>query len=572
MSRFRSSADDLAYGDIPQRWDRDRFERFNARDAPPRRFEEDYRYEERDRPGRRDVAVTDRIDERGPGGSYHERDRYVEEDRFGPARPRRRTDKELFGDVDPRELASMALTPYRRKSIGRQEMDIDIERRGPPRPGLLRRQSSLDTFDRRPARYARDDPRVPPYVPVPLPIRKYEEPFEERIRYRDFIPEDYREVEIQRERSVHRHRESDARSEARSRKSKAKSVSTRRTSISSSSSETVEESEKAESIRESIAETERKIKRGKTRMPKRLVRREAIMDLGYPFDEEENFFVLRIALEKDQIDEVIKISETYKDGEKKKIYRFEEKAEDSESDLTEVPARVEHEEVTRTEWINPPTEIMARAPAVPRTERARSVRASSPSAQSSISRRTSPPRRTSPSRTVRSHRAQSRRPPSPGTFVEERRTIIEDRSAYPPPPPPGAIPMPAEPYIDHRTYISEHVVVPPPPPPGALVLREREVRSDRDVQAEIRALEAERRALRLEREAEEKRGMALPLRQHPDEDFQLVEYRERRPREVVEVVEREKSPPRNVIRVEKDRKEKRGPNPRLVAAALATLT
>jgi hypothetical protein len=55
-------------------------------------------------------------------------------------------------------------------------------------------------------------------------------------------------------------------------------------------------------------------KKGKTRMPKRLVHRDALHDLAYPYDEEEDFFMLRIALEKDQIDEVIKISEMYKAG------------------------------------------------------------------------------------------------------------------------------------------------------------------------------------------------------------------------------------------------------------------
>jgi chlorite dismutase len=65
---------------------------------------------------------------------------------------------------------------------------------------------------------------------------------------------------------------------------------------------------------EASVRAERRFKKGKTRMPKRLVRQEAIMDLGYPFDEEEDFYVLRIALEKEQIDEVIKISESYKDG------------------------------------------------------------------------------------------------------------------------------------------------------------------------------------------------------------------------------------------------------------------
>ena len=325
MSRFggpRSSGDNLAYGEIPQRWDRDRFERFGTRGPPPQRFEEDYHFTERDRPGRRDIAVADRIDERGPGGSYHERDRYVEEDRFTPgsARPRRRTDRELFGDVDPREIAEMALTPYRRKSIGRQE-DVEFDRRpAPPRPGLLRRQSSLDTFDRRPARYEKEEYRMPAYTPVPLPIRRHEDIYEDGPRYR--APEDYREVEIQRERSVHRHRGGDARSEAPTRKTRstrAKSVTTRRTSPSSASSESFEEIDKeesirAESIRESIAETKRGFKKGKTRMPKRLVRSEAIQDLGYPYDEEESFYVLRIALEKDQIDEVIKISEQYKEG------------------------------------------------------------------------------------------------------------------------------------------------------------------------------------------------------------------------------------------------------------------
>ncbi|KAK5119588.1 hypothetical protein LTR85_007417 [Meristemomyces frigidus] len=576
MSRFggpgRSSADELAYGDIPQRWDRDRFERFGARGPPPQRFQEDYRYEERDRPGRREVAVADRIDERGPAGRFEERDRYFEEDRYAPGagRPqRKRTDRELFGDVDPRELAGMAMTPYRRKSVSRPDLDIDIEidRRAPPRPGILRRQSSLDTFDRRPApRYNEEDEyRMAPYTPVPLPIRRPREEAFEEIRYRDHEPEDYREVEIQRERSVHRRRP------AKSVKStKTKSVTTRQTSPSSASSESFEEIEKEDSIRESIAETARRVKKGKTRMPKRLVRREAILDLGYPFDEEEDFYVLRIALEKDQIDEVIKISEQYKEGGIKKVYRFEEKEEIEAFS----PPPGEHEEVVKTEWVNPPTIIFGGA----RSERARSVRAPSPSSRSTTTRRTSP------ARTRRSH---SRRPSSPGTIVQERRTIIEERGP-PPPPPPGAIPIPpptvyavppaaypappAEYYEDRRTIIEERAPA-PSRHGGELVVQERDYRSDRDIQSEIRALEAERRALRLEREAEEKRDMAVRIRERPtEEEFQLVEYRERRPtREVLEVVERERSPPRNVMRVEKDRKARKK-RAKVVAAAVATLT
>ena len=90
-----SRRDDLAYGDIPQRWDRDRFERF-GRGPPPPRFEEEYRFTERDRPGRRDIAVADRIEERGPRGRFEERDRFWEEERRTPSRPRRRTDRELL--------------------------------------------------------------------------------------------------------------------------------------------------------------------------------------------------------------------------------------------------------------------------------------------------------------------------------------------------------------------------------------------------------------------------------------------------------------------------------------------
>lgn len=312
MSRFtgfRQSADDLAYGDAPQRWDRDRFDRFGRGPppppGPPRGYEEDYRYTERDRPGHRDVLVQDHIDTRGPRGRsthFEERDRIIQ-DTFGERPgPRRRTDRELFGDVDPREIAQMALTPYR----GRE-----AEQPPPSRPGLLRRQSSLDTYDRKPAsRYERDEYRMPPYQPVPLPIRRPYDDFEEQVRYRDIEPENYREVEIKRERSVHR--KSGKAKSHKSKSSKAPSVTTRRSSSSSSSSSSEDSYEKISRV----SSPARVGKKGKTRMPKRLVHRDAIHDLAYPYDEEEDFFVLRIALEKDQIDEVIKISEMYKAGGK----------------------------------------------------------------------------------------------------------------------------------------------------------------------------------------------------------------------------------------------------------------
>ena len=91
-----------------------------------------------------------------------------------------------------------------------------------------------------------------------------------------------------------------------------------------------------------------------------------------------------------------------------------------------------------------------------------------------------------------------------------------------------------------------------------MVVQDRDYRSDRDIQAEIRALEAERRALKLEREAEERRDIATRIRDRPltEEEYHMVEHSEHRPRETlyIEERERERSPPRNVIRVEKDRK------------------
>jgi hypothetical protein len=129
-------------------------------------------------------------------------------------------------------------------------------------------------------------------------------------------------------------------------------------------------------------------------------------------------------------------------------------------------------------------------------------------------------------------------------IFQERKTVVEERIGAPAPP------QAPEFYEDRRTIIEERV--PPPSNAGTLVVQEREYRSQRDIEAEIRALESERRALRLEREDQDK--MALRVRDKTDEEYQLVEYRDRRDREIIPIVERNPSPPRNVIRVEKDRK------------------
>lgn len=178
----------------------------------------------------------------------------------------------------------------------------------------------------------------------------------------------------------------------------------------------------------------------------------------------------------------------------------------------------EHYEALRTEWINPP-----------------SIRAPSPS-------RTVRTRKPSPARTTRTARSVSRAasPPRP---VKEQIIIREQIPA-----PPQYIQTPAPPAQPLTIYLPD---------------RGRE-RSEAELKAEIRALEAEQRALRVEREAPERREVLvrerpeerreIVVRERPEEEYQVVEYRPRQERREVEYVERERSPPRNVIRVEKDRK------------------
>ena len=146
---------------------------------------------------------------------------------------------------------------------------------------------------------------MPAYTPIPLPIRRPEEEY--YYEHHHHPDENYREVEIKRERSVHRRR-GRAKSHKSSKAPSTKAASTVRSSSSSSSSSSSYEESRVSTSPPRVG------KKGKTRMPKRLVHRDALHDLAYPYDEEEDFFMLRIALEKDQIDEVIKISEMYKAG------------------------------------------------------------------------------------------------------------------------------------------------------------------------------------------------------------------------------------------------------------------
>jgi len=251
------------YGDRgPQRWDNDRFTR------------ETVRYEE-DRSPRRGSGLGPRPRERSVDEVYERRVSgprgYEEDDRVR---------ERIVYDDEPR------YRPRRESVTIEKEREREVYSPPPrraPRPGLLRRQSSLDTFDRKPfPRYEREEygPPArredfrPAYVPPPLPRsralpppRRYaERDFEEiKISEPDYYgDEEYRPYpERVREREIVRtRRRSPSRESAKS----------------SSSSSTVSS--------EKVVVEKKFPRRGKTRMPAKLVSLKAIIELGYPYEKE----------------------------------------------------------------------------------------------------------------------------------------------------------------------------------------------------------------------------------------------------------------------------------------------
>ena len=248
---------------IRERWDGERFARERSgRSAVTERdhFEERDRYVSGGRGGgayRQEVAEDDYYSRRGPQGATHEDDRFYErEERYGP--PARR-----------------APVREERKYYEEDEYDDSPRRFGgrhaaPPRPGMLiRRQSSLDTFDRRPApRY-----HEPETVTVPPPRggrygqerHRYEPRYSERDYYDDIRvaePDWYGDDDFRgwKEREVETIR--------------------KRRPISPAFEEV---KEKEELI---IEEEKPWPRKGKTRMSARLVNKRALVQLGYPYEDE----------------------------------------------------------------------------------------------------------------------------------------------------------------------------------------------------------------------------------------------------------------------------------------------
>ncbi|KAL5047213.1 hypothetical protein BDW71DRAFT_46503 [Aspergillus fruticulosus] len=184
-------------------------------------------------------------------------------------RPPRRVEDELRWDSHLQETDRYG-PPARRPSRHYEDDHlrhggalVRVDRRHaespPPRPRMLRRQSSLDTYDRLPSRKIDEYYRayLPRATPSPPPLRR-------RTRRDEFEA-----IKIPARES--RYRET----------------------------ETVEE----------VRPYPRK---GKTRMPQNLVNTRAIREFGYPYEREGDLVIIQLALSKEQIDAVIERSRELK--------------------------------------------------------------------------------------------------------------------------------------------------------------------------------------------------------------------------------------------------------------------
>lgn len=306
---YRASTGELA----SDRWDRDRFtqERERGGGGGSRYGDERERFEERDRlPARgppptrlREHSVDERF-ERDPRRDPRPwDDDYVSRDR-------------PYWEDEPRQRRSPPTEFDRRVQMDRERAYRDPS--PPRRPGqLIRRQSSLDTFDRRPAprfyehereeygppaRRAdyRPDPRPDPYEPVPLPRsralpppRMYAERDYDEIKVSDpdhYGDDDFRGYpERVTEREVTRTRRRRDRSSSRTTHRSRRSHHAASTVRSSSKSSSKTSDSASSSGGTTVTVKSEYPKKGKTRIPGRLVSKRALIDLGYPFIEEVRF-------------------------------------------------------------------------------------------------------------------------------------------------------------------------------------------------------------------------------------------------------------------------------------------
>ncbi|KAL4875303.1 hypothetical protein BJY04DRAFT_202413 [Aspergillus karnatakaensis] len=166
--------------------------------------------------------------------------RLQETDRYGP--PARRPSRHYEDDDHLRHAG--ALVRHERRHAESP----------PPRPRMLRRQSSLDTYDRLPTRKVDEYYRgyLPKGAPSPPPLRR-------RPRREEF--------------------------------------------------EAIRVPERESRYVEEVKPYPRK---GKTRMPRKLVHPRAIKEFGYPFEDEGDLIIIQVALSKEQINDVVERSREIK--------------------------------------------------------------------------------------------------------------------------------------------------------------------------------------------------------------------------------------------------------------------
>ena len=278
MSRY-GGGDYSPRGPPTERWDNDRF----TRERSGRTVIEKDRFEERDRyaapPSRRRESSADHFFSSRPsprgGGGYEEDDRFYErEERYGPPARREPPPRQV------RERRYYEEDDYEEDDVGPRR--FAGEGRNPPRPGMLmRRQSSLDTFDRKPMRYREPEPpryREPEVITVPPP--RGGRGREDRHRYEPrYAERDYEEMDI-------RVAEPDRYGDERFRGWKEREVETvrrRRGSRSRSEERGGGFKEKEEVV---IEEEKPWPRRGRTRMSAKLVNKRALVQLGYPYEDE----------------------------------------------------------------------------------------------------------------------------------------------------------------------------------------------------------------------------------------------------------------------------------------------
>ncbi|KAI0888401.1 uncharacterized protein GGS22DRAFT_155770 [Annulohypoxylon maeteangense] len=537
--------DDLAYGEsYGERWDRDRFvvERDRNRPGPEQRdrFEEHDRYFTRGPKGRvRETSVDERF-ERRPSRPW---------DDEPPLEKRYYDDPPRFRRSPPPEIEQRLVIDRERDR--EREREREFRHPSPPRrPGqLIRRQSSLDTFDRRPPPrfFEREEPepiirradyRPEPHKPIPLPRSRALPPpriYAERDLERDFeeikisepdrygddeyhaYPERVRELEI-----VKARRRRDSGNSRRVESLRSRSTASDDSSSSGGTTVTAKSMKSAKSIKSVKSEYPKK---GKTRIPVRLVSKAALIDLGYPFVEEGNVLIVQKALGQQNIDDLLKLSEEYKKSELEIAA-----ARSSAAGLVE-----ERREEIFTLPPPPPPPPPIVAPPPPSIIHTAAPVAPSPPPPVEMVRETFI-REASPTRSYRSHRSHS-------TSTTRTPVIMEPR----------------------EREFSDEVAV------GPLALISDRRRGDREIKMEIARLEAERDLLRPERRHHHHHSHSRHRSHSHSTERELVSAERLPTGELVlyeEQVERIEEPRRGV-RIEKDKK---GPPPSLMRAMLATLT